>query len=135
MGGAEYLIAAGLGALQTVQRVAESGREAAWSRQQADQARAQAAAVAAGQRRDSRRALGAGRARVGAAGITVEGSPVEVLVELAEEGELAAREVEAEGETTAAAHRFRARQAQGQAGQELLRGAESATETLGRVWR
>lgn len=135
MGGAEFLIPAGLGALQTVQRVAESRREAARSEQQAGLAQAAAAAEAEQARREARRAAGRGRARIGAAGITVEGAPVEVLAELAAEGERDARAIEAEGAATAAGHRFRARQAQGRAGQELLSGTRDVADALGRGLR
>jgi len=122
MGGAEYLIAAGLGALQTVQSMASSRQDASYSRQRADYARAQAAADAVDKRRETTRALGKGRARLGAAGITVEGSPVEVLADMAGEGELEARRIEAEGEAAASGHSYQARRSETNAGQELLRG-------------
>jgi hypothetical protein len=130
MGGAEYLIAAGLGALQTVQSMAGNRQDASWSRQQADYARAAAAADAVEKRRETRRTLGRGRANIGAAGITVEGSPVEVLADLAGEGELEARRIEAEGEAAAAGHRFQAGRSDAQAGRDLLGGIGSAAGSV-----
>ncbi|MGF1626282.1 MAG: hypothetical protein ACFCVH_15480 [Alphaproteobacteria bacterium] len=133
MGGAEYLIAAGLGALQTVQGIASSRQDASWSRQQADHARAQAAADAVDRRRETQRALGKRRASLGAAGITVEGSPVEVLADLAGEGELAARRIEAEGKAAASGHRYQARRSERAAGRELLQGAGDVVGQVARA--
>lgn len=135
MGGTEALIAAGLGALQTVGSIAANRRDASYSRQQADYARAQAAADAVEQRRETRRTLGRGRAQLGAAGITVEGSPVEVLADLAGEGELEARRIETQGEVAANAQEYRALEAESRAGQALLDGVSSVAGNLGRAGR
>lgn len=135
MGGTEALISAGLAALQTVSSVAAHRQDASYSRQQADMARAQAAADAVEKRRESRRALGQGRARLGAAGITVEGSPVEVLADLSSEGELEARKAEQAGEVAAHGHGFQAEQASARAGQALLSGVGSVAGSVGQAGR
>ena len=135
MGGTEALIAAGLGALQTLSSVAASRRDASYARQQGDRARAEAAADAVEQRRQNRRELARGRAQLGAAGITVEGSPVEVLADLAGEGELQARKIENQGEAAANAQAYRALEAESRAGDALLGGigrAAGSVATAGR---
>ncbi|MEZ5665874.1 MAG: hypothetical protein R3F55_00230 [Alphaproteobacteria bacterium] len=135
MGGTEFLISAGLGALQAIQSVAASRDDAAASRQQADAAVAQAAADAFEKRRAIRRDLGRARARLGAAGVTIEGSPVEVLTDLAAEGELEARRIESEGAAAARGHLHRAGQARSQAGHALLQGVDGLVGDLAQANR
>jgi len=125
MGGTEHLITAALAALQTVQAVGGARRDASYSNQQAALVRAQAAADAIEKRRASARELGSVRARLGAAGVTVEGSPIEVLADVAAEGELEARKTVHRGEVAANAHEYQALEATSRAGSALLSGAGS----------
>lgn len=75
------LASLGLGAAGTIAQVSAS-------RNQAKAEQASAAAEADRIQRDRRRQMGAARAKFGASGATVEGSPLEVLGDLAAEAEL-----------------------------------------------
>ena len=125
MGGTEFLISAALGALQTAHSIAGARRDESFSQQQAALARAQAAADAIEERRAQARNLGRARAGLGAAGVTVEGSPIEVLADVAAEGELEAQKILHRGEVAANAEEYRALEAQSRAGAALLSGIDS----------
>lgn len=85
-------------------------------------ARQQAAANEDAQRRHAYRALGRIRAGYGAAGVTVEGSPLEVLEDSAAEAELDALNIRYKGELTAMGYQSEA---------ELQRARGKAAMTAG----
>lgn len=135
MGGTEFLISAALGALQTVQSIAATRRDGSFSQQQAALTRAQAAADAIEKRRTTARDLGRARARLGSAGVTVEGSPIEVLADLAAEGELEAQKAVHRGEVAANAQDYRALEARSRAGAELLSGVGGVVDNVVKAGR
>ena len=104
------IIGSGLQAVSSIQQGQAQARSAnfraAIAEQNAILARQTAAADAEKRRRDLARATGRSRARFGAAGLTVEGSPLEVLGDLTAEGELNVRNALFDGEVEA--RRFQA---------------------------
>ena len=99
------IIGSGLQAISTIQQGQAEARSAKFNAAIAEQnailARQSAAADAENRRREMARALGRSRARIGTAGLTVEGSPLETLGDLTAEGELNVRNALFDGEVEA----------------------------------
>ncbi len=108
--------------LTTLANVSQQRARADGADNQAQFARAQAAADAAEVRRKARKDLSTRRARIGAAGITVEGSPIEILADTAAEHEIEAKDIENSGALSAYRHDLTADQARSEAGKALLGG-------------
>jgi len=99
------IAAAGLSAIGQIQAGAAQSRAAKYNsaldEQNAAVSRSQAAADADIQKRESYRRMGAIRAAYGAAGITTEGSPLDVLTNSAEMAELDRQNIIYKGEVRA----------------------------------
>ncbi len=98
----------GLAALSGFLSIAQGNAEAKSLNRQANQREADANEEADRRRRDARRIIGQNRANIGASGISLEGSPLEVLADNAAEGELDARTAIVAGARDAANLRSRA---------------------------
>lgn len=101
---------------------------------QAEQNAAQAQLIAAQDERQTRilgrKALGSMRAAYGASGVTLEGSPMDVLAESAAQAELDALNIKFSGETKATNLRNQAKILRYQGGQAKSAGYLSASATL-----
>lgn len=122
-----WLIAAA-GGLQAATQLYQGNAAAAMGEYNATVARQEARYAEATSRDRARRILGAGRAAVGASGVQLEGSPLDVLAQSAAEAEMDALAIRRSGQAQAAAYRYQGRQAQlagyfGAAGTALLTGA------------
>jgi hypothetical protein len=100
------------------------------ARQQADQAEAEAAADAEQTRQDNQRKLGAAEAAFGASGVDLQGSPLDVLSDLATQGELSRRLILYKGKNQANQFLTQAAIDRSQAGAALAGGILGAGTTV-----
>lgn len=116
----------------------QAGAQAAASRFNAQQSRQQGAAEAARIRRAGRRELSRQRTLVGASGVRLEGSPLDVIAANAAEIEREATEAEIAGRNTAALDEANARNAKRAgrvgAGTALLSGGLQSASTAARLF-
>lgn len=132
---------AAFSAVSSIQQGQDAKRQANYQAQVAEQQAAQSRQIAAGQedehRRQQARLEAAGRARMGASGATMSGTPSLLAEELMEEGELQALKIRyggdvqsARAQQEAAMMRYQGKQAERQgytrAGASLLSGLGSA---------
>jgi hypothetical protein len=96
----------------------------------AQQAQAEAAVNAGQQDRQTRQTLGQAAAAYGAAGVDMTGSPLDVMMDSASQGELAKRLILYQGDTKAAALRQGASVSEAQGGAAQTAGYFSAGSTL-----
>ena len=128
--GAETILTVGSTLLTTLATVSQHRATAKGADHQAQHARAQAAADEAEARRTARKDLSKRRAQIGAAGVTVEGSPIEILADTAAEHEIEARDIRNRGELTGYRHDLAADQARSSVGKALLSGADTIGKAL-----
>lgn len=126
--------AAGVSAVGAIQSGEAQKKAGAYNAQVAENNAAQAQQAAAfneaQQRTRSARVLGAERAAQGASGVTVEGSPLEVLAQTAQESELDALSIRYGGDVAAARARSEATLARFQGGQAVTSSYFSAGASL-----
>lgn len=121
----------GLGSLMSgIQQSQADSSNAAAYRQQAEQTQAEYGADAAQQARDNTRKLGAAEAAFGAAGVDLQGSPLDVLSDMATEGELSRRLILYKGNVEANKLRTQASIASSSSSSDLLGGIVGAGTTF-----
>ncbi|TQV80770.1 hypothetical protein [Denitrobaculum tricleocarpae] len=134
MGPEAFLISAAVGALGAIQEARASSAASEFNAKIADNnaiiAEQNAAADETRQRRAAGRQAAASRAAIGAAGVTLEGSPMEVLEDQALEAELDALNIRYGGRLQASNYRSQAQLDRSAARSARTQGFLSAGSTL-----
>lgn len=120
-----------MGQLQSAQAAKRAGRTNRWlGERNAAIARDQTAAEITRQRREARRVQGATRAAYGASGVTMEGSPLDVLEDSASQAELDALTLQYRGELRARGYEEAGARAQLEGDQQARAGRMQAIGSL-----
>lgn len=109
---------------------AQAEFSASVQRRNAEAARAKAFVESERKRRDTKRILAINRARIGSAGLAIEGSPLDALTDFAAEGELDALLIEYAGELGSIGREEQAALFRARAGQAQTAGTITAASTL-----